>query len=156
MTGFLIVLDSDVLKRTLSYSLILHDIPALTLELGESYVINEENVEYGVNSIWNILIDLEMRQRSGEQFKYHLPQMIEGQVLRYTNQPLSSTSGITRFLAKPEEFVKKGNPLARIYNTFGKLEETIAATEDGIVLGHSDSSVAFPGTLVVACVFTEI
>ena len=155
ITGFLVVLDTDVLKRTLSYSLILHDIPALTLELGESYVINEENVEYGVKSIWNILIELEMVQRSGERFKYQLPQMIKGRVLRYTNQPLSSTSGIIRFLAKPEEFIKKGRPLAKIYNTFGKLQETIVATEDGIVLGHSDSSVAFPGMLVVACAFIE-
>lgn len=155
MTGFLVVLDTDVLKKTLSYSLLLHDIPAITLEMGESYVINEENVEYGVKSIWNILSELEMVQNSGERFSYRLSPMIENKVLKYKSQPLSSTSGIIRFLAKPEEFVEKGRPLAKIYNTFGKLQETIVATEDGIVLGHSDSSVAFPGMLVVACAFVE-
>jgi hypothetical protein len=33
------------LKRSLSYSLLQHDIPALTLELGESYVVNERNID---------------------------------------------------------------------------------------------------------------
>jgi predicted deacylase len=154
-TGFLVVLDTDVLKRHLSYSLILHDIPSLTLELGESYVINEENVEYGVKSIWNILSELEMVKSTDEPFRYQLPKFLKGKILKYSSQPLSSTSGIIRFLVNPGDFVEKGHPLAKVYNTFGRLQETIIALHDGIVLGHSDSSVAFPGMAVVAFAIVE-
>ena len=54
MTGFLNVLDTDYLPTTLSASLLAHGVLCLTLELGESFVVNEKNVEYGLNSIWNI------------------------------------------------------------------------------------------------------
>ena len=34
--------------------------------------------------------------------------------------------------------------------TFSKLQETMQAMEDGIVLGHTDTSVAFPGKPIMA------
>ncbi len=37
-----------------------------------------------------------------------------------------------------------------IVNAFGKLQETITAIEEAIVLGHSDSSAAFPGMPIMA------
>jgi predicted deacylase len=51
-TGFVAILDTEELPSTLSCNLLLNDVPALTLELGESYVINERNVEYGLEAIW--------------------------------------------------------------------------------------------------------
>lgn len=65
-------------------------------------------------------------------------------------KPQSTTSGIIRFLVKPEDIVKKDQTLAKIYNTFGKLQKTLTALHDGIVLGHRDSCVAFPGMPVLA------
>lgn len=53
-------------------------------------------------------------------------------------------------MAKPGDIVTKGRAVARIYNTFGKLQDTVRALDDGIVLGHSDSSVAFPGAPIMA------
>ena len=44
----------------------------------------------------------------------------------------------------------QGQPVAKIYNTFGKLLETVRALHEGIVLGHSDFSVAFPRVPVMA------
>ena len=67
-----------------------------------------------------------------------------------SQQPLSSTSGVIRFLAKTGDMVKKGQPVAKIYDAFGELEETITAPDGGIILGHSDFSVAFPGVPVMA------
>ena len=54
-SGFLFVQEIEEVKGSFSYSLLEHDIPALTIELGESYVVNEKNVEYGVKSIMRIL-----------------------------------------------------------------------------------------------------
>ena len=73
-----------------------------------------------------------------------------GQILRYTDQPLSSSSGIIRFAARPGQVVRKGQVVARIYNTFGKLQETVTAPQMAIVLGQADASIAFPGVPLVA------
>ena len=63
---------------------------------------------------------------------------------------MSSSSGIIRFKVKPGQLVKKDQPIAKIYNVFGRLEQTLVAEHDGIVLGHADSSVALPGEPIVS------
>ena len=57
-------------------------------------------------------------------------------------------------MPKPGDTVKKGQPIARVYNAFGKRQETLLAAADCIVLGHSDSSVAFPGLPIIAFAVT--
>jgi len=149
-SGFLVVLDTEDAKRSFSYSLLEHNIAALTIELGESYVVNEKNVQFGVKSILAILAYLEMIKDLSEEFNFQLPEIAKGKVLNFSSLPVSSASGIIRFLAHPGDLVKKGQPVAKIYNAFGKLLDTILSLNDGIVLGHSDSSVAFPGAPVMA------
>ena len=158
-TGFLVIseqkesVDYDVkdeLDRSLSYSLLKEDIPALTLELGESYVVNEKYVAEGVKSVWGILSELGMVEPVAETLECGCPPDLSNKILIYSQQPVSSISGITRFYAEPGQIVKKGQPIAKIYNAFGKLQETLNAQEDAIVLGYSDSSVAFPGFPVMA------
>ncbi|MFH1267710.1 MAG: M14 family metallopeptidase, partial [Planctomycetota bacterium] len=150
-TGFASIVDKDELTSTLSHNLLLSGVPALTLELGEPFVINEVNVEFGLGAIWNVLARLEMTAPRGEPFLYPVPLAYqEGQLLRYSDKPFSSTSGIVRFLAKPGEAVKKGQPFARIVNAFGKHQETARALDDAIVLGHSDCSAVFPGMPIMA------
>jgi predicted deacylase len=149
-TGLLIVRETDGLEGALTYNLLKNDVPALTLELGESFVVNEKNIQYGIESLGNILSDLEMMEPGDEPFAYPLPEAYEGRILAYSDRPLCSTSGIIRFRAKPGDLVKARQPIAKIYNAFGRLQETVLALSDGIVLGHSDSSVAFPGMPVMA------
>ncbi|HLD28170.1 MAG TPA: succinylglutamate desuccinylase/aspartoacylase family protein [Patescibacteria group bacterium] len=155
-TGFLVINEQEIdddareLKKTLSGSLINQGIPALTLELGESYIIDEKNVIEGVKSIWNILSYLQMVEPDKQTFKHHSTVGWENKILNYSHLPTSSTSGIVRFLIKPGEVVKKGQPIARVYNVFGKLEETISANRDGVLLGNSDSVVALPGVPLMA------
>ncbi|MDO8668726.1 MAG: succinylglutamate desuccinylase/aspartoacylase family protein [Candidatus Buchananbacteria bacterium] len=155
-TGFLVINeqetddDADELKKTLSGSLIRNNIPALTFELSESYIINEQFVDDGIKSIWNILSMLEMVEPETVKFTHPSLGSFEGKILKYSHLPTSSTSGIARFLIKPGTVVKKGQPLARVYNVFGRHEETIVATADGVLLGNSDSAVALPGTPLMA------
>lgn len=150
-TGFVVIQDTEELTSTLSYSLLLRDVPALTLELGEPYVINEANVQFGVGAIWNILAHLEMVAAPDVRFSYPLPRACRpGDILRYSDKPYSSKSGIVRFLAAPGEEVRSGQPIARIVNAFGKHLETVKTPHDAIVLGHSDSSVVFPGMPIMA------
>jgi len=150
-SGFVSIVDTDKLTNTLSYNLLLNDIPALTFELCEPYLINERNVKYGLDAISNILSYLGMIKPLKERFSYPAPAAYKaGKLLRYSDKPFSSKSGIIRFIAKPGEEVRKGQPFAKIVNTFGKHQETITAINDAIVLGHSDSSVVFPGMPIMA------
>jgi predicted deacylase len=149
-TGLLMIEEPEALTGSISYSLLEHDVPALTLELGESYVVNEQDVDCGVKAVVNILAWLGMLDNPGGPAVFDVPDSLRGKILRLSSEPVSPTSGITRFMANPHDLVKKGQVVARIYNAFGKLQDTILALEDGIVLGHSDSSVAFPGAPIMA------
>jgi predicted deacylase len=91
-----------------------------------------------------------MTKHKGEPFQFELPKDIKGKALKFSRGSYSSASGIIRFLAKPGQMVKKNQPVAKIYNTFGKLQDTVVCLQDGVVLGHSDFSVAFPGAPVMA------
>ncbi|HUT09131.1 MAG TPA: succinylglutamate desuccinylase/aspartoacylase family protein [Thermoguttaceae bacterium] len=149
-TGFPVVLEQESIRASLSHSLMQHGIPALTVELGESYVVNEKNVELGVRSVFNILAELGMIEPDDEPFGFPLPAEVMGKPLRYSNQPLSSTSGILRFMTRPGAVVRAGQSLAKVVNAFGRHLETLTTAHDAFVLGHTDSSVAYPGAPVVA------
>ena len=150
-TGFICIRETDTLRTSLSYNMLLQDVPAITLELGEPYVINEENVSYGIEAIHNVLAHLGMISPRPEPFQFSLSTHYQSaKHMVYSDRPYSSRSGIIRFLAKPGDSLKKGDAFARIINTFGKHQETLKAENDAIVLGHSDSSVVFPGMPVMA------
>jgi uncharacterized protein len=149
--GLCLIVDAEELKSSLSFNLLRHDIPALTLELGKPHVVSESNVGYGLETIWNILAHLGMVAPRDEPFRYPLPQCYgDGALLRYSDKPYGSRTGIIRFMAKPGDVVKPGRPLAKIVNAFGRHQETITALREAIVLGHSDSSAAFPGIPIMA------
>ena len=153
-TGFIVIKEptrsKEDLSRTLTGSLIMQGIPAITLELGESYVVNEKNVQDGVTAVWGILTGLGMTEPRERPLNYLAPEPFQGKQLRYSPRPAASKSGIVRFLVKPGQSIRKGEKIASIYNVFGKLQETILAVESGLVLGHSDTSVALPGAPVAA------
>ena len=149
-SGFPVIVDTKDYERTLTYNLIKHNIPAITLELGESYVVNEKNVEAGIAAVYNILKQLGMIEIEDIKSSYVFPDEIKGRLLKLLEKPFSSSSGIIRFLVKPGEIVRREQTIAKIYNPFGKLLEIVKALDDAIVLGYSDSSVAFPGAPIMA------
>lgn len=150
MTGFPVIVDIEDIEKTLTSTLLKNNIPALALEIGESYVVNERDVGYGIKAIWDILVYLGMTEPVPGLPGFTFNERVKDKTLRYSQEPVSPASGIIRFLVKPGEIVKKEQPIAKIYNAFGKLLETLKALEEGIVLGYSDSSVAFPGRPILA------
>lgn len=154
-SGLLIVKETkedlnEGLDKSLSYTLNNKNIPSLTLELGESDIVNEKNVEDGVGAIWNLLEQLKMVEEIREEFNYQYPQVFNGKILKYSQQYINSTTGVIRFFSKPGTIVKKGQLVARVYNSFGKLQENVTALNDGIITGYSNYSVAIPGVPIIA------
>ncbi len=142
--------ESERIRTSFTYCLNDSGIPALTLELGESLIINEKNVVYGINAVLNILSEFEMLNYRDDLPGFDPAPEIKNTILGYSGGPVCSKSGIIRFSRKPGELVKKGDRLARVYNAFGRLTETITATRPGIILGHNDYALAYPGSPVMA------
>jgi predicted deacylase len=149
-TGLPVVAEPEAIRHSLSHSLLLKDVPAMTVELGESYVVNERFVETGVKAVWAVLAELQLVEPDEAPFLYPLPAELQGRTFRYSSHPTTSTSGVLRFLARPGDIVRGGQPVAKVFNAFGRLQETLSAPADALVLGKSDSSVAFPGAPVMA------
>ena len=156
-SGMCLVEDDEDLESSLTFNLLLHDIPALTLELGKSYVVSEAHVIHGLEAISNVLARMQMIAAPDSPFCYPLPEKFgNGKLLKYSDKPYGSRTGIIRFLAKPGQVVKAGQPLAKIVNAFGRHQETVTAISDAIVLGFSDSSAAFPGIPIMSFGVPEI
>jgi len=147
-TGFPVVFDSDLIENSLAFSLINQGIPAITLEVGESYFVNENDVKMGLSAILRVLNHCGMINFTPPSTS--LQNLTSGKMLHYSNKPLCSTSGIVRFMVEAGQKVKSGKTIARIQNVFGRQLETIKTSRDGIVLGLADSSVALPGMPVVS------
>ena len=149
-TGLIRISDTEHISSTLPYNLLKQGIPALTLELGESFTINEKNIETGCSVIRNILSDLTMVDHSYNPYKYSIPSQYLNKILIYSPYPFASYSGIIRFLKHPGDIVKKGQRIAQIFNAFGKRIETIKALNEGIILGKADYALSYPGAPVMA------
>lgn len=149
-TGLVVVAEQIAVRRSLSYTLIERNVPAITLELGEAYAVIEKNIEQGLEAVWRALSAVGIVDPAPEPVPIQSPVPARKKVLQYSSRPFSSTSGVIRFLCQPGDLVKRDQPVAQIYNAFGKLQETVKSATDAIVLGRSDSSVAFPGAPIMA------
>lgn len=149
-TGMVVVVEPTPLPKSLSHSFIERGVPALTLELGEAMAVVERNVALGLESVWRVLCSIGLTDPAPEPIEINVPDAARRKKLTYSSRPYSSTSGVIRFLCQPGDVVKNGQPVAQIYNAFGKLQETVKAAAHAVVLGRNDSSVAFPGAPVMA------
>ena len=113
-------------------------------------MVNEQNVRYGLHSISCILNHLEMFDHFSARDTFSLPSRVQDELLHYSGQPLCSKTGILRFLVRPGMMVSKGQKIAKVYNAYGRLQETLYAPGQGLVLGHTETSVAYPGASVMS------
>jgi len=126
-------------------------VPALTIELGESDVVNEQNVRRGLESVWRVLGEYGLVEKEREPYRaFTLPPEFAGRVLHYTEEPLSPGTGILRFLVTPGAVVRRGKPVARIVDSLGRIRHTLRARHDGLVLGYADAAVTHPGLAAMA------
>ncbi len=148
-TGVLLVEDSDVfhpLRNTLAGAIVEAGIPAITIESGGAFAIDEESVVEGKTAVLSVLQSMGMIDAS-ESIASRKELMTP---LMYTNRPLCTTSGLIRFSVSPGQKIKKGQLLARVYSAFGSDEESLRATVDGFVLGVEDHARVLPGKEVIA------
>lgn len=117
-------------------------IPSFMLELGHANRVEEEVVQSG-------LFGLENSMR-------HLG-MIAGEVTRFPHQVVTKErfivrckkSGLAVQACSPHDFVKAGDVLTRIYDTFGNLLEEVIAAKDMHIISLKEDCVTTSGDRVV-------
>ncbi len=138
-------------SRSLAGALVQAGIPAFTMEAGGAYLVIEEHITTCVQAILNIMKDMNMVSEEVPNGPQTGPSLnLSTKLLKYHNRPLCSSSGILRFLVKPSQKIKPQQPVARVYNAFGVVEEVLKSECHGIVLGHHDHALAMPGKEVIA------
>ena len=144
------VSDHETISGSLTHNLLARGIPALTFELGESFRINEPQIRFGVEVVWKILERLGMVDPMPNPPRPPLPRPCDGRLLEYAGGPVTAEAGIIRYQVLPGEIVRKNQPIARIYNSFGKQLKTLKAPAKAVVLGYRDYAMVFPGMPVMA------
>lgn len=141
-----------MLRSTLSGSLLESGVPALTLELGAAHSVDEPSVRSGVDAVWRALaaIGVVAPDADAPDVGPLVPDDYRGRMLRYGHRPCPSTTGIVRYLVEPGQVIGASTPLASVHNVFGRRMELLRSTDEALVLGCSDSSLAVPGVPIVA------
>lgn len=151
-SGLLVLTDAKPVLGSLTTSLLQQNIPAVTLELGESFVVNEKNLQIGLQTILNILKYMQMVEKSHNPYVFPVFSQAYpfGAVYEYYENPLPRTSGILRSHRVPGQVIKEGEFLGQVVNTFGRNLEKLRAQKTGVLLGLNDSFVSFPGKPIFA------
>ena len=131
-------------KKTLSGCLMLHGIPALTLELGSAHNNRAANMQAGIAGIWNILESLAMVVPRAIRQPFPVPKAFRKKTLVYSDKPRAQASGTLEYAVRPGTVVWKGRIIAKVLSTSGKILETLKARHDGILLGYADSKISRP------------
>lgn len=128
-----------------------NQIPAFLVELGGPRIIDEKFVKVGMRGIKNILLYFGMID--GEEKSWTSETKIKTkEKLELVENITSKESGIIEYLVKPGQFVKKEEPLLKISNVLGKIEEIIFADRDCYIISLNDFSVSFPGSGLISLV----
>lgn len=120
-----------------------HNIPAITIEIGNSNSLQHTLIDETLVGILNTLRHLKM---------------IKGKVVDMTSDATicersywiySRKGGIVDVLPNLADFVQKNQVIAKIYNVFGEVKEEMKADSDGIVIGKNTSPNCDAGTKIL-------
>jgi len=123
-------------------------IPAFSTELGGPNVLNETFIRMGTRGIKNILRVLGMIGAWEPLWISDTKIQTKGR-LELVEDITTSESGLIEYFIKIGQFLKKGKPIVRIVNVFGKTEEVIQAEKDCHVISLRDRVTSFPGSSIV-------
>lgn len=120
-----------------------HDIPAITIEIGNPNAFQHDLVDETLEGIKNTLRHLEMIE--GE-----VVNMIEDAVVSDRSYWIyANRGGVIDVFPKLADRVKKGEVIAKIYDVFGEVKEEIISDSDGVVIGKNVSPSCEAGTRVL-------
>lgn len=136
--------------QALSSCCLKNGIPAFTMELGDAYKINKQNIQNGIKVILNILSDLKMVELKKYELNCFSPFKLRNLILQYVDEPRPTKNGRIKFFVKPGQIIHVKQKIAEIFNQRGKLSDTLIAKNSAIVLGIIDKKIIKKGEVVIA------
>ncbi len=124
-------------------------IPAFTAELGENLYLVPEVISGSVKGTRNVLRWAGMLDGPNEKItEFPVPKPKER--LRRFDHPRVKRSGIVRFIVKPGDYVKKGQPVAKFTDIHGRpLDDGYIRTEyDGYMVALQTRMTVFPNDTI--------
>lgn len=138
-----IVLDNKGSKGTLRKAAAEHNIPAITVELGDPHRFQKDIIKASIAGIQNTLKFLKMIQGNKERSKKK-PIICKDSYWMYTE-----SGGVLAVMVKLTEKVKKDQIIARVRDIFGEVIEEYKAPEDGVIIGRSVDPVNQTGSRII-------
>lgn len=126
-----------------------NQIPAFLIELGGPKIIDEKFARAASHGIKNILRHFQMLDVKEKSWVSETKIKASGR-LELIENITSNKSGIIDYLVKAGHLVKKDQALAKITNVLGNIEEIVLAGKDFYAISLNDSSVSFPGTVLLS------
>jgi uncharacterized protein len=118
-------------------------IPAITVEIGDPHIFDQDMVRASRVGLRDILEHLAMLRPDEEEATGHAVECIRSYWL-YTD-----TGGLLTVIPEVARRVKRGQSIARLVDPWGQLLRVYRAPEDGIVIGKSANPVGRTGARIL-------
>lgn len=108
-----------------------HNIPAITIEIGNPNAFQHSLIDETLEGILNTFRHLKMLDGEVQDL------VTDAVICEHSYWIYSSKGGIVDVLPKLAEKVKKGDVIAKVYDVFGQVKEEIVADRSGVVIGKN-------------------
>lgn len=120
-----------------------HGIPAITIEIGNPNAFQHSLIDETLEGILNTLKHFKMIPGQVENL------VRDTTVCDHSYWIFSNTGGIVDVMPQLAEEVKKGQLIAKVYDVFGQVKETMYSDRSGIVIGKNVSPNCDAGTRIL-------
>lgn len=138
-----IIVHNPASDYTLRGAAAAHDIPAITVEIGNPGRYHRDYIKRSTLGIRSVMSDLNMIRKRA---------FVPGEppiVCQKSRWIFTENGGLLTVLPKVTERVKSGQCIAVLKNPFGDIIEEYTMPIDGIVIGHSIDPVALTGARIL-------
>lgn len=108
-----------------------HNIPTITIEIGNPNAFQHSLIDETLEGIVNTMKHFEMLEGEVQDM------VTDATICDHSFWYYSSKGGIVDVFPKLTDEIKKGQVIAKVYDVFGQVKETIKATREGVVIGKN-------------------
>ncbi|MCB9555896.1 MAG: succinylglutamate desuccinylase/aspartoacylase family protein [Deltaproteobacteria bacterium] len=135
-----IIVHNPPADRTLRGTAMEHDIPAITVEIGNPQQFQPKYIKSTLSGLRGVLAEAGLLSSRSAAPSGPEPTICSRSYWMYTDH-----GGLLEVLPALGALVKAGEPIARLTNAFGRVTRNYVAPEDAIIVGKSVDPVAETG-----------
>lgn len=130
-----------------------HQIPSLTVEIGQAKIWNTTLIDRTVAFVNRVLVDLHMTPSTTNTTIE--PDLTNTYIANTFHDTTTKHGGFVETLVDVDETVTKGQPIAKVLNPFGDVLETLFAPQNGRMFNSPRDPAVGPGDSVGQIVYNS-